>query len=204
MPKNQTTSHNVSGRPKMDKNMTSKTQNRVKLDPFGCFEGNPKKTPIWKGFDPDPKSWTKTDPKMVKKRSKMTKIGSNLGFGVKVGDFWAKGTVGTPKMSQRPFSGFENWFWQGFWQEVRPIAGNPEFPGLVWKGWRVKFGRMIFVTKMKNQYENFWWTKLGKNENNVIFFVTNEKYGNYFDSSLRWPILPNLSLVSLKSLMNEF
>ena len=50
----------------MDKNMTSKTQNRVKLDPFGCFEGNPKKTPIWKGFDPDPKSWTKTDPKMVK------------------------------------------------------------------------------------------------------------------------------------------
>jgi hypothetical protein len=27
--------------------------------------------------------------------------------------------------------------------------------------------------------------EIGKNENNVIFFVTNEKYGNYFDSSLR-------------------
>jgi hypothetical protein len=46
MPQNQTTSHNVPGRPKMDKNTTSKTQNRVKLDPFGVFWDTLKKTPI--------------------------------------------------------------------------------------------------------------------------------------------------------------
>ena len=195
----------------MDKNMTSKPQNRVKLDPFGCFEGNPKKTPIWKGFDPDPKSWTKTDPKMVKKRSKMvkfgvkmTKIGSNPGLGSRLGIFGAKRTVGTPKMSQRPFSGFENWFWQGFLARGQADCRKSRFPGLFWKGWRGKFGRMIFCYKNEKSVWKFLMNEIGKNENNVIFFVTNEKYGNYFDSSLRWPILTDLSLVSLKSLMNEF
>jgi hypothetical protein len=50
IPQNQTTSHNVSGRPKMDKNMTSKTQNRVKLDPFWGVLGHPQKDADLKGF----------------------------------------------------------------------------------------------------------------------------------------------------------
>ena len=197
----------------MDKNMTSKTQNRVKLDPFWGALRPPLKRRRFEGvFDPESKSWTKTDPKMVKKRSKMTKfgvkmtkIGSNLGFGVKVGDFWGKkGRSAHQKWAKGHFRGLKIGFDKDFWQEVRPIAGNPEFPGLVWKGWRGKFGRMIFCYKNEKSVWKFLMNEIGKNENNVIFFVTNEKYGNYFDSSLRLPILTDLSLVSLKSLMNEF
>ena len=170
IPQNQTTSHNVPGRPKMDKNTTSKTQNRVKLDPFGCFEGNPKKTPIWKGFDPDPKSWTKTDLKGSKRGqkwpnlgSKMTKIGSNLGFGVKVGDFWGKkGRSAHQKWAKGHFRGLKIGFDKDFWQEVRPIAGNPDFRVWSERGEEENLEGWFFVTKMKNQYENFWWTKLGK------------------------------------------
>jgi hypothetical protein len=49
IPQNQTTSHNVPGRPKMDKNTASKTQNRVKLDPLGALKATPKDADL-KGF----------------------------------------------------------------------------------------------------------------------------------------------------------
>ena len=164
----------------------------------------PKRRRFERVFDPEPKSWTKTAPKMVKRGQKWPKLGQIWVSGSRLGIFGAKGTVATPKMSQRPFSGFENWFWQGFLARGQADCRKSRFPGLVWKGWRGKFGRMIFCYKNEKSVWKFLMNEIGKNENNVIFFVTNEKYGNYFDSSLRWPILTDLSLVSLKSLMNEF
>ena len=150
----------------------------------------------------------KVGPKLTQKWSKEVKNDQNwVKFGFR-GQGWGflgkKGRSAHQKWAKGHFRGLKIGFDKDFWQEVRPIAGNPEFPGLVWKGWRGKFGRMIFCYKNEKSVWKFLMNEIGKNENNVIFFVTNEKYGNYFDSSLRWPILTDLSLVSLKSLMNEF
>jgi hypothetical protein len=63
---------------------------------------------------------------------------------------------------------------------------------------------MIFCYKNEKSVWKFLdEQKDGKNENNVIFFVTNEKYGNYFDSSLRWPIFARFEL-SLLEIFNEW
>ena len=189
----------------MDKNMTSKTQNRVKLDPFWGALRPPLKDADLKGFlTLISKAGPKLTQKWSKRGQKWPKLGQIWVSGSRLGIFGTKRTVGTPKMSQRPFSGFENWFWQGFLARGQADCRKSRFPGLVWKGWRGKFGRMIFCYKNEKSVWKFLMNEIGKNENNVIFFVTNEKYGNYFDSSLRWPILTDLSLVSLKSLMNEF
>ena len=90
------------------------TYPKTKLPPITC-RGDQKWTKIWpqkpkigsnwtlwvlwrqpqkdadlKGFWPWSQKLDQNWPKNGQKRSKMTKIGSNLGFGVKVGDFWGK------------------------------------------------------------------------------------------------------------------
>ena len=129
---------------------------------LGALKATPKRRLFEGVFDPESKSWTKTDPKWSK-RGQNDQNWVKFGFrGQGWGFLGRKGRSARQKWAKGHFRGLKIGFDKDFWQEVRPIAGNPEFPGLVWKGWRVKFGRMIFVTKMKNQYENFWWTKLGK------------------------------------------
>ena len=158
--------------PKVGPKLTQKWSKEVKNDQNWVKRGKVRKGSwdqvqkdgVLKGSGTkDPKTGPK-DPKFGPNLgSKMTKIGSNLGFGARLGIFRAKRTVGTPKMSQRPFSGFENWFWQGFLARGQADCRKSRFPGLVWKGWRGKFGRMIFCYKNeKSVWKFFDERKMGK------------------------------------------
>ena len=82
---------------------------------------------------------------MAKFGVKMTKIGSNLGFGVKVGDFWGKKDGRHAKNEPKAISGFENWFLTRIFGKRSGRLPEIQISGFVLKGVKRKIWKDDFL-----------------------------------------------------------